>query len=273
MWSMALVPDQVNENAPAIPSLQDAVKEALSDRPEAKENTIAVDVNRLDARLSHEAAKPQVDAFATFSAAGLAGKPVVQAGGNPFTAAFGPLVNQINELSTQAGITPLPAISFGSAAIPPVLVGGYGQSLSALTSGQFTTAVVGVNVSLPIRNRTAAAAEQVQIAEGKRLQAQKQQVEMAIEQDVRNALQLMASANYRLESAVSARKYAEDQYNSEQRQFQAGTSTVFLVLQRQTDLIAARTREVRAEADRGQAQANLDRALARTLQVQNIVLN
>jgi len=47
---------------------------------------------------------------------------------------------------------------------------------------------------------------------------------------------------------------------------------VFLVLQRQTDLIAARTREVRAEADQGEAKANLDRALARTLEVRNIQL-
>ena len=50
-----------------------------------------------------------------------------------------------------------------------------------------------------------------------------------------------------------------------ERQFQSGTSTVFLVLQRQTDLIVARTREVRAQADVAIAAANLDRATARTL--------
>ena len=82
----------------------------------------------------------------------------------------------------------------------------------------------------------------------------------------------MSSSEARLEAAITARRYAEDQYASEQRQFQAGTSTVFLVLQRQTDLIAARTREVRAEADTGEAKANLDRALSRTLEVRNIAL-
>ncbi len=80
----------------------------------------------------------------------------------------------------------------------------------------------------------------------------------------------MSSADARLEAAVTAQRYAEEQYASEQRQFQAGTSTVFLVLQRQTDLVAARTREVRAEADEGEAKANLDRALARTLETRNI---
>ena len=56
------------------------------------------------------------------------------------------------------------------------------------------------------------------------------------------------------------------------RQFQAGTTTVFLVLQRQTELIASRTRQVRAEADLGEAKAGLDRALSRTIEVQSIQL-
>jgi HAE1 family hydrophobic/amphiphilic exporter-1 len=272
MWGMALTPEQSPETHTPLPSLADAVTQAIANRPESKEVTLSVDVNQLDARLSREQAKPQIDAYATLSASGLAGHPIVSTGANPFTAAFDPLVNQINALSAQAGIPPLNPISFGSSALPPVLVGGYGQSLNALTSGQFTTAVIGVNISLPIRNRTALASEAVSLAEGRRLQAQKQQIEMAIEQDVRNAIQTESSAQARLESAVTARRYAEEQYGSEQRQFQAGTSTVFLVLQRQTDLIAARTREVRSQADMGQATANLDRALARTLETQNIQL-
>ncbi len=272
MWGMALMPEQSPETHTPLPTLADAVKQAIDNRPEAKEVTLSVDVNQLDARLSREQAKPQIDAFATVSTVGLAGHPLTQTGVSPFTAAFAPLVTQINTLSTLAGIPPISPVAFGSSALPPILVGGYGQSLNALTSGQFTTAIVGVNISLPLRNRTALASEAVAVAEGHRLQAQKQQIEMAIEQDVRNAIQTESSAQARLEAAVTARRYAEEQYGSEQRQFQAGTSTVFLVLQRQTDLIAARTREVRSQADMGQATANLDRALARTPETQNIQL-
>jgi HAE1 family hydrophobic/amphiphilic exporter-1 len=196
----------------------------------------------------------------------------VQTGANPFTSAFGPLVNQINVLSAAAGIPPLSPISFGTSSVPQQFVGGYGRSLGNLGSGNFTTLQVGVNVSLPIRNRTANAAEAVTVAEGRKLKAQRQQIEMAIEQDVRNSLQLVASAQARLDAANDAQRYADDQYKSETRQFQAGTTTVFLVLQRQTDLISARTRQVRAEADLGEAKANLDRALARTIEARNIDL-
>ena len=72
--------------------------------------------------------------------------------------------------------------------------------------------------------------------------------------------------------AALARRSAEEQYASEQRQFQAGTSTVFLVLQRQADFIAARSREVRARADAGEAIANLDRATAATIEARGIRL-
>ena len=93
---------------------------------------------------------------------------------------------------------------------------------------------------------------------------------MAIEADVRNTLQGATSAQSRLEAAALARRSADEQYASEQRQFQAGTSTVFLVLQRQNELFVARSREVRARADAAEAIANLDRATAQTLEVQGI---
>jgi len=272
MWGMALEPETRAEAADALPALDEAVKLALSSRPELKQSALALEVNQLDARLSHEQTKPQVDVFANVSTVGLSGQPIAQTGANPFTAAFGPLVNQINQLSTLAGIPPLGPISFGSSGVPPALIGGYGQSLSNLGTGNFTTASIGVNISLPLRNRTANAAAAVSVAEGRRLKTVRQQIEMAVEQDVRNSLQLVTSAQTRLLAANNAQRYADEQYRSEQRQFQAGTTTVFLVLQRQTDLIAALTRQVRAEADLSQAKANLDRALARTIEARNIQL-
>lgn len=136
----------------------------------------------------------------------------------------------------------------------------------------FPSVQVGLQVSLPIRNRTAKAAAEVSLAEGRRLKTQRDQIEMAIEADVRNSLQTVDSARARLDAAALARRSAEQQYESEQRQFQAGTSTVFLVLQRQTDFIAARSREVRARADFAESIANLDRATARTIAAQDISL-
>jgi HAE1 family hydrophobic/amphiphilic exporter-1 len=150
------------------------------------------------------------------------------------------------------------------------LNGGYSQSLNNIYNGTFPTVQLGIQMSLPIRNRTAIAQVAVGAAEGKRLAAQSQAIEISVEADVRNTLQSLSAARARLASAEAARTFAQDQYQSEQRQFQAGTSSVFLVLQRQTDLISARSREIRARADVGKAAADLDRATARTLATQNI---
>ena len=225
LWTASLVPATLLEARRELPSLNDALQEALKSRPEIEESKANIDVNLLDSRLNREQARPQINAVATLSVQGLSGRaiPVVP----------NPLLNELGLVGV----------------LPSIFPGGYSQSLNNLYRGTFPTAQVGVQMSLPIRNRTAEAQVAIGLAEGRRLAAQQQSVEMGIEADVRNALQALAGAQRRLESAESAQKSAEDQYASEQRQFRAGTSSVFLVLQRQTDLIAARSRNIRAKAD------------------------
>ncbi len=269
MWGVALIPETPPSAHILTPPLDEAVKRALNTRPELAESNFSIEINRLDTRLTRELAKPQIDAVGTFSLAGLAGRPLPP-GPNPFTASTDALLQRLNILSGLAGLPLIPPISFGSGGVPPIFVGGYGQSLGNLTAGSFPTAQVGVQMSLPLRNRTANAQAAISAAEGRRLRTLREQTEMAIQADVRNSLQGLESAQSRLDAASRARQSANEQYQSEQRQFQAGTTTVFLVLQRQTDLIAARTREVRAQADLGRAAADLDRATAQTIQTQNI---
>jgi HAE1 family hydrophobic/amphiphilic exporter-1 len=248
MWGTALIPETEIDPHTPLPIFDDAIKQALAARPELSETALAADVNTLDARLAREAAKPRIDAFANLSTAGLAGVSNVQISNSPLAAFF-------------------PA---GFGAIPPALVGNYGQSLSNLWSGNFATAQAGVNISLPLRNRTAQAQVATAAAEARRIKTQQNQIGMAVESDVRNSLQAATDTELRYDAAALARRSAEEQYSSEQRQFQAGTSTVFLVLQRQSDLIVARAREVRARADCAEALANLDRATARTLEARGI---
>jgi outer membrane protein TolC len=247
LWNMAITPEALPDDSMKPMPLDDAVNRALDARPELKQSMIALSLNQLDVKRAREQTKPQFDATATLSTVGLAGL-LTPAASSSGLASFLP-----------AGTT-----------VSPVLVGGYGQSISGLTSGHFTTASIGVTMSFPIRNRAAEAQSAIAASETKRLDAMKKQFELAIEQDVRNALQGVTTASARLDASSTARHDAEEQYASEQRQFQAGTSTVFLVLQRQTDLIAALTREARARADLGEASANLDRAMADTLDARNI---
>ena len=249
LWNCALIPATEVQTDVTPPALAEAVKQALESRPELAETALSVEVNKLETRLSRELVRPRVDAFANLAALGLSGQ-ATPSSTNPLAAFFPP----------------------GTVLTPPLLVGGYGTSLNNLVVGNFPTMQVGLQMSLPLRNRTAEAQVEISAAEGRRVRALQDQVGMAVVADVRNALQALQSARSRLDAATLARRSAEEQYASEQRQFQAGTSTVFLVLQRQTDFISARGREVRARADLGEAIAGLDRATAGTLEAHNITL-
>ena len=93
---------------------------------------------------------------------------------------------------------------------------------------------------------------------------------MTAESDVRNTLQQLVNSQYRLVAAQRSAQLAQQQYDSEESQFKAGTSSVYLVLQRQSELITAKLQEIRATADRGEAGADFDRATANTLSRQKI---
>ena len=270
-WSSALIPITPEDVKTPLTPLSDAIAEAIANRPEIAEVKINGEINEKDVRYYRDQTKPQVNLTALYTRAGLAGA-LLPPGPNPFTAGFGPLTTQINELSALAGLPALPTISFGSSTIPPVLVGGYGHSLAGIWGGDFPTTEVQLNISLPIRNRTADANLGKSLAETRRIRNQMQQTEQNIQSDVRSAMENVGMAQLRLQAAQVARESAEEQYQSEQRQFRAGTSTLFLVQQRQATMITARSQERRSQADLSEAIAQFQLATGTILAERNIAL-
>ncbi len=270
MWNSALIPVAPDVKPPLIP-LAEAVADALASRPETAQNKISAEINAADTHYFRDLTKPQVDLTASYSRAGLAGEQVPQ-GPNPFTAGFQPLIDRLNSLSSGAGLPPLNLNLGGGSSTPPLLVGTYGQSISNLWAGNFPTTQVQLRVAIPLRNRTAEANLGRSLAEGRRIKNQGEQIKQLIESDVRNAMQLVQSSQLRLNAARVARESAEEQYNSEQRQFRAGTSTLFLVQQRQSSMIVARSQEARAAADLGEAIAAFELATASILREHNIAI-
>ncbi|HEY9436083.1 MAG TPA: TolC family protein, partial [Blastocatellia bacterium] len=180
------------------------------------------------------------------------------------------LFARVNQLSALSGLPSLPAVGFG--ATPEALIGGYGQSLHNLLKNEFRSWRFGLNINLPLRNRTAEANLGRSLAEGKQIEAQRQKTEQSIEVEVRNALQAVETAKKRVDAAKNSRVNAELQYQSEQRKFDAGQSTNFFVLDRQNALSSARGRELRAMTDYTKAVAELQRALSTTLSSNNVAV-
>ena len=269
LWSESIVPtDPVSLTVPDV-SLPDALKTAMENRPELQQVTVLKEINQIDQRFFKDQTKPQVDLVGTYGVTGLAGS-VSSNIVNPLTQSSVLLRQRVDELSTIAGLDPLPVI-------PPQqfsqdLLGGYGQSLQNLLANRYGTVRVGVQISLPLRNRTAEANLGRVLVEGERIGTQRKQLEQTIQVDVRNALQSVRSSEARLRAAVSTREANEQQFASEQRKLDAGQSTVFLVLERQTALTEARGLELKAQTDLNKAIADLQRATGNSLSVNSIVV-
>jgi outer membrane protein TolC len=271
LWSRPLTPvTPVSLEAPRVP-LEQAVNAALKSRPELAQLQTNAEINQIDTRYFRDQTKPQIDLVGTYNAVGLAGT-LTQAGAGTGGGSNAQLRTRVNELSALAGLPPLDTTTGGGGTVTPNLIGGYSKSLSNLIGLDYPTYRVGVRVALPLRNRTAEANLGRSLAEGSFIQNQRAQAEQIIEADVRNATQALRSAEARLAAAASARASTEQQFESEQRQFRAGTTTVFLVLQRQTELLAARGRELQAQTDLNKAIAEFQRATGNTLQANNVAV-
>ena len=236
----------------------------MRSRPELQQTDVARAINELDQRFAREQTRPQVDLVGSYGLVGLAGPLNEGNAVNPFSAATEQLRQRVNQLSQLGGLPPLPEPP--AQALPDVLIGGPGQSFLNLAANRFTNLRVGVQVNLPFRNRTAEAQYGRTLVERERLATQREQLEQLIQVDVRNALQLVRTAESRLRAAASARSASEQQYASEQRRLDAGQSTVFLVLERQTALTTARGNELRAQTELNKAIADLQRATGNALE-------
>jgi outer membrane protein TolC len=267
LWNRALVPAEAADRPAPQVSLEEAVAAAMQRRPELRALETALAQNAIDQRFFRDQAKPQVDLVGAYTLQGLAGAPLVASAPPVGGTTDAAILARLNELSLQAGLVPLdvPPPPTG-ATVPDFFRGAYGQSLANLFERRFPTALVQLQVELPFGNRTARAnVARAEIA-AEQIARQRQRLEQVIEVEVRNALQAVRSSQERLDAAASAQRNASEQYESERRRFEAGLSTVFLVLERQTALVNAQARELRARADLNQAIAVLDRAVGGTLE-------
>jgi HAE1 family hydrophobic/amphiphilic exporter-1 len=245
IWTRALVPvSPVEVEVPKVP-LEQAISAALANRQEIAQLKTSAEINKINEKFYRNQTKPQIDLVGTYSSNGLAGS------------------------TTAAAINP----NTGQLRVPDNLIGGYFKSLGNLLQQDYPTYRVGVTISLPFGNTTAKANLGRTLAEGNQIENSKAQTEQIIEADVRNALQTLRSAEARLQAAAATRASTEQLYESEQRQFRAGTSTVFLVFQRQTSLIAARAAELQAQTDLNKAVSTFQRVIGTTLTANSVEIS
>ena len=283
-WSAQVTPTDTPKFDTTPVNLVDALKAARDNRPELRRLRLQNDINDIDITFFKNQTKPRVDLVGTVALTGLAGTSlatIVPPGsteplivGDPLTDPAAFLLNEIQNIQRAQGlpVAVVPSTVVQSSTVNPTLVGGYGQTLRNLIGGETRNITVGVAIQFPFKNKTAEANLAGARIQKEQLMASTRSQEQTIEVDVRNSAQAVESARQRVLSAREARANAELQLEGEQRLYQVGRSTTFLLFQRENALANARASELRAETDYNKAIADLQRATSTTLRANNVVV-
>jgi HAE1 family hydrophobic/amphiphilic exporter-1 len=241
-WSAQVMPTDAPTFDATPVNLTDALTEARANRPELKRLSLSRDINNIDLQYFKNQTRPRIDIQSTFATTSVAGTPC-----DPIT-------------------------NLACSAPPTSLSGSYGRAFRSLFNFDTYNAVTGVSIQIPLRNRTAEANLAGARIQRTQLEASTRLQEQSVEVEVRDAAQAVETARRRVLAARTERENAELQLAGEQRLYQVGRSTTFLLFQRENALANARNLELRAQTDYNKALADLQRATSTTLRANNIIV-
>ena len=247
-----VIPTDSLKAADALPvePVQDLFAEALSARPEVKQNAISLTNTRESIRGTKNALLPTLSAFVDVQNNALSGSvnttPVRQPDGTTFVR------------------TPADVDQF--------FVGGYGRALGQLFGRNFPDYTVGMQFTIPLNNRQARAdyvrdeliLRQQQLAD---LKLRKQ-----VKTDVQNGVIGIRQAKAAYDTAVKSRALAEQTLDGERKKFSYGAegSSILNVILVQRDLSRALAIEVTALNSYSRAKTQFEQALGRTLDTYDV---
>lgn len=218
--------------------IQDLFTEALSSRPDLGQASLQIENSQIGLKGARNAVLPEVDLVGIVQNNGLAGAL------NPFAPAADAPFN-----------------------------GGYGTVLDQLFTAKYPTYGIGVQVTLPIHNRIAAADLARDESQLRQSEVRLRQLQNQARLEVEDAVIAMRRARASYESAVQARRLQQESLEAEQMRYEVGASTAFFVIQYESLLAQAKSTEVAAKSAYVKARAALERATGRILEQHQISLD
>jgi outer membrane protein len=212
----------------AQPDVDTAVRRALSERADLVEARRQIENADTTVQLARNETMPDLRAQATYLTNGQGGSRLVRSGGFPGT------------------IVGVDQTSFGSV---------LGQVLGA----DYPNWTVGFTLTYPVGKSIEEANLARARLEREQSAARLRSLELTVVREVRDAALRMEQNRQRIETAQLGRELAEQRLDAEQKRFEVGMSTSFLVIQAQRDLAVARENEQRAYLDYQLAVVNFDR--------------
>jgi outer membrane protein TolC len=238
------LPDQ----EPVVPT-QDLVNEALSRRGELAEARINLKNQEISIKSVRSSLLPSLDLYGYYGGSGLGGA------------------------QNAANLCPPPPQPqpFGCSTNPVTPV-SYGSTLNQLVNSTAPDKGVGLQLTIPLRNRVAQATQIRSELEYRQAQMRLQQLENQVRIEIRNAQFAVQQNRASVSSAQAAVDLGRQSLDAEQKKYALGASTTTLVLQNRSALAQAESTLVSAMAAYEKARLELDRATGLLLDHAGILL-
>lgn len=209
-----------------------ALSLALANRPELEAAAEQLTGDALNIRLAHNNLRPDLELSGFYSPTGL--------GGNAY------------DIST----------------VPPTLIstGGLADSLSQLFGFKYPTYSASLTLQLPIKNHAAEANLADAVVSQRNDQYRQARTTQSITLEVTNAVHLLEQAKLTLQAAKISEDLARKSLQAEQRKYELGGSTIFFVLDAQTQLANAEFALAQAQTSYQTAVAAVDHATGKLLE-------
>jgi outer membrane protein len=250
--------DPVLSSAPVIPTdrvsllempeertpVEALVQKAYANRPEIEQQILNLRNNEITLRAVKNNLLPTVDLYAFYGAAALGGAK------SPFCSPefFGPTACDV------------PTI-------------GYGTVFTNLFNSSGPDKAVGVNVNIPLRNRTAQSLQARAVLEYRQAEMRLQQLYIQVRIQVINGQYALTNDRAAVQAALAAREYNFQSYQAEVKKLRLGASTTANVLQQERNLATAENNVISTEATYAKDRASLEQLLAETLDQYGIQLS
>jgi outer membrane protein len=219
--------------------VEDLVREAYTNNPQVEQAVLNMKNNQITIKAEKNGLLPIVDAYGFYGAAAAGGQ-----------------VSPDCALEATAQGYPVSSCPVSA---------GYGTVLSNTVNNSFPDYGVGVNVTIPLRNRTAQADQERSQMELRQSQMRLQQLYTQIRIQVINGQYALTNDRAQVTAAQASHDYAAQSLVAEQKKLKLGASTSALVLQQGRNLAIADNTLISATAAYAKDRAALLQLLANTL--------
>ncbi|MEZ5286596.1 MAG: TolC family protein [Vicinamibacterales bacterium] len=217
-WRLRIEPTDTVQFQPITVDPEAAVTAALEHRTDLSASRKQLEANDVNIRYFRNQTMPDINASVTYFSQALGGTSFIRGDGFP-----GPIIGEVGK--------------------------SYGSTLKTMFAGDFPTWTLSMQVSYPIGYSNAEASLARARLQDQQSRKQLQGQELRVATQVRDYARQVQTNAKRVEATRASRTLAERRLEAEEKKFQAGMTTSFLVFQAQRDLNQARNNELQSLLD------------------------